>query len=48
MNDEELFKLIAKVWVENGGDAEGFAWCWTRILSYIKQIESKKESLGER
>ena len=37
MNDQELIKLIAEIWVCNGGDSDGFGWCYDKIL---KEIES--------
>lgn len=42
MTDKELCSLIANIWLENGGDAEGFEWCWRKIRDAIKKEEEKK------
>jgi hypothetical protein len=43
MSDEKLITLIAEIWVENGGDAEGLDWCHTRIKKKIKEISKLKQ-----
>jgi len=42
MTDPELFDMIAKIWVENGGDAEGFDYCWWGIKDAIKRLMEVK------
>ena len=44
MSDKELIKLIAKTWIDNGGDVDGFCYSYHTLISAIKEeIESKTE-----
>jgi hypothetical protein len=43
MSDAKLIAEIAKIWVENGGDAEGIDWCYTRIKEKIKELSKLKQ-----
>jgi len=38
VNDEELIAMVAKAWVDGGGDAEGISWCWPRIKRAIEEL----------
>ena len=38
MSDRELCMLVAKIWVENGGDAEGIDWNVYLIKECIKEL----------
>jgi len=42
MNDTDLINLIAKIWMDNGGDAEGFVWVWSSIHQRIKEMEKEQ------
>ena len=41
MTDKELIDLVARIWIENGGDALGFIYCYDKILTAIQ--EKQKE-----
>ena len=46
MSDERLIDLVATLWVENGGDAEGIVWNWGLIK---EAVEAKlKEKTDEQ
>lgn len=38
MTDKELIDEVAKFWVENGGDADGIAFCWAKIKEAVEDI----------
>ena len=42
MNDDSLIGYIAAIWVENGGDRDGFCYCQERIKDKIAEIMSFK------
>jgi hypothetical protein len=42
MNDKDLINHVAEEWIRNGGDADGFAITWTRILERIREREEAK------
>jgi hypothetical protein len=42
MNDHDLIGLIAKTWIDNGGDSIGFEWTRVKILARIKEMERDK------
>jgi hypothetical protein len=46
MTDDQLIDYIAHIWIDNGGDAEGMAWCWAKIMRRIEEIE--KERISEK
>lgn len=37
MSDKYLAKLVAKIWVDNGGDVEGFYYNYCTLISAIKE-----------
>jgi hypothetical protein len=39
MNDKDLIDLIARTWINSGGDAEGFSWTYRKIQERIKELE---------
>lgn len=41
MTDKQLVAEIARVWVENGGDSDGFIFSISRIKEAIKELEGK-------
>ena len=43
MNDKELINLVALIWIQNGGDALGFQYCYYAILEKIKKIDDGEE-----
>ena len=43
MNDEKLVQLVAELWVDHGGDAEGFDWCIQSIRNAIAMLTAKKD-----
>ena len=48
MNDEQLIDYIAKIWFDNGGDADGIAFCWQRIADRVDDYEEKeRDNAGE-
>jgi hypothetical protein len=44
MSDKDLIELMAKTWVENGGDYEGFVYCSQKILDKIYDIGANDET----
>ena len=42
MTDEQLIKAIAKIWVENGGDADGIEWCKEKIKEEVKKLKQNE------
>ena len=40
MSDKDLIELICEIWIQNGGDAEGFSWVWGKILERLKALEA--------
>ena len=44
MSDQQLSDYIASLWVENGGDAEGIAWCWGRIKEAVEAKLKEKNT----
>ena len=42
MSDNELISKVAEMWISNGGDSDGFSWCYIRILEKIKNMEGDK------
>lgn len=48
MTDSELIKEVARLWVENGGDVDGFDWCSQKIKDAIKsELIGRSQALGE-
>ena len=45
MSDDKLCELVAELWVDYGGDAEGFAWCYSLL---VQAIELECSSIEER
>ena len=43
MSDKELIEIIAKMWIEGGGDSEGFMWNITEIYNKLKEMEIKND-----
>lgn len=43
MSDKELLELVAKTWLENGGDSEGFVWNMAKLLEEIRSQELKEK-----
>ena len=44
MDDKELIDMVARLWVDYGGDAEGMAYCWQDIRNRIMEIEEEKDN----
>jgi len=42
MNDENLIRAMAELWVENGGDSEGIFWSWSKIQKAVEEITNEK------
>jgi len=47
MTDDKLFAEIATLWVDNGGDDEGIAWCWQKIRDAVRE-EMRNRGLVSR
>lgn len=47
MTDKELINMIAVLWIESGGDADGFIYCYNKILERIKELKEWKEKSNE-
>lgn len=45
MTENELIQTIAQIWVNNGGDAEGFNWCWLSIKEAIANLTHNEPDL---
>ena len=43
MRDEELVDTVAKLWVSNGGDSDGFLFLFGKIIDRIKEMEGTNE-----
>ena len=43
MSDEKLVQMVAELWVDHGGDAEGFDWCIRKIRDAIDRLIDEKE-----
>jgi len=39
-SDKKTIEETAKVWVENGGDSEGFLYNWNKLYEKIKELEN--------
>ena len=44
MSDITLINIITVIWLENGGDSEGFNMCSSRIKEKIKELELEEEN----
>jgi hypothetical protein len=42
MNDKQLIEAVAELWLENGGDSDGFLWCINNIHIEIYKKEKEK------
>lgn len=42
MNDNELIEQIAQIWVDGGGDYDGFLYCFQKILKKIDEIREER------
>ena len=43
MTDSQLIEIIATIWVENGGDAEGLDWTYNQLKEAIEQKCKEEE-----
>lgn len=41
MSDNEIIMIMAKTWLKNGGDGEGFSWLQYKIQEQIKELEKE-------
>ena len=37
-SDTQLIEMIATLWVNNGGDAEGLDWVYSRLKKRIQEL----------
>jgi hypothetical protein len=44
MTDEQLIQAVAELWVENGGDAEGIVWNWSKIRDAVAAIKQEGDA----
>jgi hypothetical protein len=42
MNDKDTINCAASEWKRCGGDADGFAVCWHRVLEKLREMEKEK------
>jgi hypothetical protein len=47
MTDKELIGLIAEIWTQNGGDAEGLDWSYSALKKAIRELTEQKERTEE-
>lgn len=47
LSDQDLIDKVARLWIENGGDAEGIVWCWSKIKDRIEELEIEDEQLHQ-
>ncbi len=47
MSDEKLVRLVAELWVDHGGDAEGFDWCIRKIRDAIDRLIDERSEVDE-
>ena len=43
MSDTKIIDEMVALWIENGGDAEGFVWCSGKILEKLREREKSDE-----
>lgn len=43
MNDDKLIAEVARMWVDGGGDAEGFDWCLQRLKEAVAAEIAERE-----
>ena len=49
MTDEQLIAEVARVWVDNGGDADGLDWCHQKLKEAVNsEIENRVMQEQER
>ena len=36
-SDQEMIRLIASLWIELGGDADGINWSWQKIRNEVER-----------
>lgn len=45
-SDEEIIRRIANAWLDEGGDTEGFVYCWRYIKDAIEAEEQERKDAG--
>lgn len=45
-DDQAIVKRIANAWLDEGGDTEGFAYCWRHIKDAIAEEEQERKDAG--
>lgn len=48
MSDDELIEAMARLWVDNGGNAEGIYWCARKIRAKVKEIMDKDRAEADK
>lgn len=43
MNDQDIILNIASIWIDCGGDSDGFCYTWQKILAKIRELEQEGE-----
>jgi len=46
-SDYKCLRAAAEAWVENGGDSEGVAWCWSELKQVVEEIEEERSKANE-
>ncbi len=47
MNDEDIARRVAELWVKHGGDAEGFDWQIRKIRDAIERLIDARGEVDE-
>ena len=47
VSDEKLIAEIARMWVDNGGDADGIDWCKQKLKDSINQEIARRSEAAE-
>ena len=45
MSDKQLIEMTAELWVENGGDAEGLDWSYTKLKAEILRLTTEDKEI---
>lgn len=47
MTDNQLIKLVAEIWTQNGGDAEGLDWKYKDLRNAIDDLHKQEEDTAQ-
>lgn len=47
MYDGDMILELASTWIDIGGDSEGFASNWEKILNKIREMEAEEKAIQD-